>query len=100
MLLASQIRLREGGHVGPSLSLLSALVFLGVLGRKYPCDPASFFLRQTGRQRVKSGATRPLGTPGGLTLVLERKKSARLALRIWYQEMTLTPLIFWFFGEY
>lgn len=62
----------------------SVLVFLGVLGRKYPCDPASFFLRQVGRERVRSGTTRPSGqgSAGGLTLVLKRKKSARLALRI------------------
>lgn len=91
-------RLRDGGRWVPPAASQAALVFLRVLGRKYPCDPASFFLRQDGRQRERSGATRPSGrgSSRGFVLVLEGK-SARLALRIRHcQEMALIPLIFWF----
>ena len=98
---ACQTKLRLSGWVVlPSVSW-AALVFLGVSGRKYPCNPASFFLRQAGRQRVRSGTTRPLGqgSPGGLALALERKRSARLALRTWHcLKMTVTLLVFWSFG--
>lgn len=74
----------EGGWlVAPPLSPLGFMRFLGILGRKYSCDSASLFLRKVGRDRVRSGATRPLGkgSPGGFALVLERKTSARLAQR-------------------
>lgn len=80
----------SGRVVLPSV-FWAVLVLLGELGRKYPCNPASFFLRQGGRQRAGSGATRPLGegSSGGPALVLERKRSARLALHTWHSlEMT------------
>lgn len=73
----SRTRPKEGGRRILPFVFQSVLVFLGVLGRKYPCDPASFFLRQVGRQRVGSGTTRPSGqdSAGGLTLVLKEEVS-------------------------
>jgi hypothetical protein len=82
---------RMGRYSLPSVPQAES-VFLGVPGRKYPCYPASFFLRQVGREWVRSGATRPLGDGflGGFTLVLERRKSDRLALSMQHcQWMTL-----------
>lgn len=75
----------KGGWLGAaSFSPSGFTSLLGILGRKYPCNPARLFLRKVGREGVRSGTTRPLGegSLGGFTLVLERRKSARLAPRI------------------